>query len=59
MDRLVEIAESPVATAPGLTAPPAPSQQHGVSFDRTLEVGPVTRRLQELFRENAAATPDP
>lgn len=59
VDRLVEIAESPVATAPGLAAPPAPSQQHGVSFDRTLEMGPVTRRLQELFRENAAATPDP
>lgn len=59
VERLVEITESPLPTAPGLAAPVAPSEQYGVSFDRTLEVGPVTRRLQALFRENAAATPDP
>lgn len=57
--RLVEIRTSPVPAAPGLAPLPAPSEQYGVSFDRELEIGPVTRRLQTLFRENAAATPDP
>ncbi|SNC60393.1 branched-chain amino acid aminotransferase [Kytococcus aerolatus] len=57
--RLVEITESPVTAAPGLAEPEAPSAQHGVSFDRELEVGPLTQRLAALFRENAAATPDP
>ncbi|WP_374929392.1 aminotransferase class IV [Kytococcus sedentarius] len=59
VSRLVEIAESPVAAAPGLAAPPAPSQQYGVSFDRELPVGPLTQQLQAIFRENSAATPDP
>lgn len=57
--RMVEIAQSPVPAAPGLATLPAPSQQYGVSFDRELEVGPLTQQLQVLFRENAAATPDP